>query len=62
MALNRGRPVYLEEPKADVSRRIATLAESIVTQSAATSPGPDSVFAGPLGDDGDGPRGLFRKR
>jgi len=29
-ALNRGRPLYLEDPKHEVSRRIATLAESIV--------------------------------
>jgi pilus assembly protein CpaE len=29
-ALNRGRPVYIEDPKSDVSRRIATLAESLI--------------------------------
>ena len=29
-ALNRGRPVYLEDPKSDVSRRIFTLADSLV--------------------------------
>jgi MinD-like ATPase involved in chromosome partitioning or flagellar assembly len=29
-ALNRGRPVYVEDPKSDVSRRIATLAESLI--------------------------------
>ena len=29
-ALNRGRPVYVEDPKSEVSRRIYTLAESLV--------------------------------
>jgi pilus assembly protein CpaE len=29
-ALNRGRPIYVEDPKSEVSRRIATLAESLV--------------------------------
>jgi pilus assembly protein CpaE len=29
-ALNRGRPVYVEDPKSDVSRRIAALAESLI--------------------------------
>jgi pilus assembly protein CpaE len=29
-ALNRGRPVYIEDPKSEVSRRIHTLAESLV--------------------------------
>jgi pilus assembly protein CpaE len=30
-ALNRGRPVYVDDPKSDVSRRITTLANSMVT-------------------------------
>jgi pilus assembly protein CpaE len=29
-ALNRGRPIYVEDPKHEVSRRISTLAESLV--------------------------------
>jgi pilus assembly protein CpaE len=29
-ALNRGRPIYVEDPKHDVSRRIYTLAESLI--------------------------------
>ena len=29
-ALNKGRPIYVEDPKHEVSRRIYTLAESLV--------------------------------
>jgi len=29
-ALNKGRPIYVEDPKHEVSRRIATLAESLI--------------------------------
>jgi pilus assembly protein CpaE len=44
-ALNRGRPVYIEDPKCEVSRRIATLAESLIES---TKTPADDLRAAPI--------------
>ncbi|MBI4261198.1 MAG: AAA family ATPase [Actinobacteria bacterium] len=58
LCLNRGRPVYFEEPKSDVARSVASLADMLI-RSPAAEEGTTPAFA--FGADPRS-RGVFRRR
>ena len=53
LSLNRGKPVYFEEPKSDVARAIRGIAESLTTAVVSVDTTPDGYVER---------RGLFRRR
>ena len=61
-ALNRGRPVYLEEPKSEVSRRISSLATSLVSAWEQEQVVDQNTVVVPDRPDAPDRRGLFKRR